>query len=200
MNKEVNNDNKKRNKKAIYVVLIGLILFNLIFWYGFFIFGYGSRFNDGGAKTNTVIQTGVLDLEIKGGNAIKINNAKILNQDEINTKSSKFNFKVYHSSKSTVDNAIYYINLSDIKMTNNLKSKYFNWSLQNNGKVLAQGTFAKLNGNNIKLNEDGIILPKENTDNLTLTLWLVNDLNVNQNDLLHGNFSANITMESYVYN
>ncbi len=196
-------EKKQKNVKLISLCSILILLLAVIIGFSYAYF-QNILVNDN--PTETKIKSPVLDLDITGlsNDYIELSNASLINPEDTQTKASEYSFEISHTKFSNVDAAIYYLNLTDIQISDNLKSSYFKWSLeQNNTKDIDNqniitGDFSQIEDNYLKLNKKAFVLPNENTDTYTLKIWLENDPNVNQNDLLNGNFSAKLTLEGYV--
>ena len=196
-------EKKQKNVKLISLCSILILLLAVIIGFSYAYF-QNLLVNDN--PTETKIKSPVLDLDITGlsNDYIELSNASLINPEDTQTKASEYSFEISHTKFSNVDAAIYYLNLTDIQISDNLKSSYFKWSLeQNNTKDIDNqniitGDFSQIEDNYLKLNKKAFVLPNENTDTYTLKIWLENDPNVNQNDLLNGNFSAKLTLEGYV--
>lgn len=166
-----------------------------------------------GDSTKTELKAGKLDIDTNLNNTNRINNPKIglIDRTEKETKAEKVSFYINNTSLSTVD-AKYFIYLKDIELSKNLYSEYFKWELVKNGEVIENGDFknairidevspteeknAITTVEEMTINQEAIVLNKNNTDNLIFRVWLENDENINQIDLTNGSFSGRLYLDA----
>ena len=200
------NENKKNFFKVL-VLVVALIILGVSVTYAYF-----TSLITGDAE-ETSAQAGNLQIETNLETVAEINNTKLrlINSTDIEANAENVSFYVKNTSTSTV-NADYFIYLTDITLSKNLYSNYFKWQLLKDDEILASGDFASVDRTdtpqtdeannvtttieNIQLNTEAIRLPVNTTQNLSLRMWLENDENVNQINLINGNFSGKLYLEA----
>ena len=87
---------------------------------------------------------------------------------------------------------LYNIFITELNISDNLKSSYLKWSLYNGDTSVASGTFENI-GTKTTLNlKENITINKGSTDSYVLYIWLSNDPVNNQTQLLNGSFSGKV--------
>ena len=116
----------------------------------------------------------------------------LINDSEITTTAEHTDFSVTLPSDAKVNSALYNIFITELNISDNLKSPYLKWSLYNGGTSVASGTFENI-GTKTTLNlKENITINKGSTDSYVLYIWLSNDPNNNQTQLLNGSFSGKV--------
>lgn len=192
------------NKNKYDILKIGVIIL-LIFvgtiglTYGYFV----KTVKTDGKRTKTKIVTGMLDVDFATSEYINNQNTKLVNDAAVLLDGEKSSFSVSRSTKSTVDSLYYDVYMSDIQISSSLKSPYFKWRLYDSEtpsvetQPIATGTFKNIgNKTEIKMNQARIYLPEGETQHYSLYIWLSNDEENIQNELLNGTFSAKIRIEA----
>lgn len=196
----------KENKKNIAIstdskllwwavaLVVLLIIIAISFTYAYF----SRNVTQTGDDSSTNMQTGVLAVDFVTGEYIANTNAMLIYDDEAYQKADKSIFSVERSELNTVERVYYTLDLVDISITDNLKSKYLKWRLYETQEItetteaLSEGDFLDIVDNKIALYSTKIPLAKNAKHNFTLLIWLSNDDETNQNDLLQGTISAKI--------
>lgn len=212
--------NDKKNTKSyltkMIILIISFIVIGISGTYAYF------TMTTVGNPTETRATAGVFKVISSLENANAINNTRLRLIDNVDkeTKAEKVTFTVTSLPESTVD-ARYYIRLKNIEISKNLYSSYMKWEIaKTTGEVLAKGDFSQLSRdgeplaneeNNVLTNakdldlttstqtttgEDGLVLVKKTQETLLFRIWLENDPNINQIDLMEGNFSGKLFLEA----
>jgi len=153
-----------------------------------------------GDDTETNITTGLLNVDFLTSQYITNSNAILIEDKDAYNLADKSNFSVERSENNTVEEVYYTLKLSNIEITDNLKSHYFKWRLYETADVtkdtqaLSEGDFTTINtdNNTLSLYDVKIPLAKDAVDEFTLIIWLSNDENKNQTELLKGSFNAKV--------
>ena len=100
---------------------------------------YAMFFNTSNSDNSTKL--GNLDVEYVDGDEVTIDNLLPINNDEVEEKSSVFNFSVENKGNSY---AYYDIKLVDINLPLALKDENFKWRLLSNDELINEGNFHEL--------------------------------------------------------
>ena len=120
--------------------------------------------------------------------------AGLVSDADILTEADYTQFSVTLPSTAKVDSATYTLYLTELTITDNLKSNYVKWALYdgNGTSEITNGTFLNATTGTDLTIDTGISISKGETDSYRLYIWLSNDENVNQIDLLNGSLSAKV--------
>lgn len=188
----ISTDNKLLWWAVALVVL--LIIIAISFTYAYF----SKNVTQTGEDPSTNMETGLLDVDFLTSEYIANTNAMLIYDNEAYKEADKSIFSVARSELNTVERVYYTLELVDISITENLKSKYLKWRLYETTDItetteaLSEGDFLDIVDNKISLYDTKIPLAKNATHNFTLLIWLSNDDANNQNELLEGTVSAKI--------
>ncbi len=208
MEENKNNSTSKRNLLAALILTFAFIIIGVSGSYAYFVNAV-KEVNPGNQGVS--VQSGELTLNFATVNSKYINatSAKLINDSDIATSNDYTSFSVTLPGDAKVGKASYDLFLTDIKMTSNFKSTYLKWALYNSSDVkVADGNFNGVTlsstadsegyytASNIILKSGIDITKGENntstTNSYKLYIWLSNDSNVQQNDLLNGKLSAKV--------
>jgi len=193
------NDNKLLFWSVILVCLLIVLAISLTYAY------FTRSLNIVGEDPETIVETGKLDVDFQTSEYITNTNAVLINDEDAYLNADKTIFSVARSEFNTVEYVYYTLQLKNISISDNLKSSYLKWKLYETADITAEtealssGDFTSLDCEEddegvetctMSLYDTKIPLAKNVTDDFTLIIWLSNDENKNQNDLLQGNFSA----------
>jgi len=177
-----------------------------------FTYAYFSRsISTNGKNTETVVETGLLDIDFATSAYITNSNATLINDDNAYLDADRTVFSVARSKLNTVEYVYYTLQLVDIDISSNLKSLYLKWSLYETTDItsettpLSSGDFSELECFDdeeenevctLSLYDTKIPLAKNVTDDFTLIIWLSNDENKNQTELLKGEISGRVQVSA----
>jgi len=192
---DIKKETKKESKKFIILLVLGLgilIALSVGFTYAYYVFS--GNFTSGDTTTAATFD---IETTLDSTAAISNTNMMIIDEADIATKADKFSFTIKNANSSTV-NGNFLINLIDINISDNLYDSAFKWQLLNGATVVASGNFSTLakTATTLTLNSTAINLAPGISQNLTLRIWLQNDPNNNQMQLINGSFQARITVEA----
>lgn len=188
------NKDKKTLLWSIFVVCVIMII-GIFATYAYFT----RNFIGGNKNVLTNVDTGKLDIDFETSEYIDAK-GYLISEDDYLDQAGSTKFSVAKSSNSTVTHDVYFdISLTDITITNNFKSAYLVWKLvEDESTVVASGNFSNIGSNtSIKLTNSSILL--DEIKNYSVYVFLKNDVNVNQLDLLNGTFAAKVVVDSYVH-
>lgn len=171
------------------VITVSLIVIGISMSYAYF----ANRVEEiNPEKKGVTISSGNLDMTFATSATINATAAGLVNDTDITTKAEHTNFSITLPSTAKVASATYNLYLTDLNISNNLKSPYLKWSLYKNNTKVVDGNFASI-GTSTTLNlETAVTISKGTTNDYILYIWLSNDPNVNQTSLLSGTFSGKV--------
>lgn len=207
--------NSKKNFARVMILVMALIVLGISGTYAY----YTSTITGNAVKTTASSGKIEITSSLETANAIQNTKIALINEDEISTKAEKLNFDINNTSNSTLDGK-YFVYLKNSKLSKNLYSEYFKWSLINkdcdettNNCTLASGSFANARRtdtpladeaenvvttiDNIQLNSTAIEIDKNSTQNLEFRLWIQNDPDNNQIALTEGYFEGKLYIEAF---
>lgn len=171
------------------VITVSLIVIGISMSYAYFA-NRVEEINPG--NKGVTISSGNLDMTFATSATINATAAGLVNDTDITTKAEHTNFSITLPSDAKVASATYNLYLTELNISDNLKSKYLKWNLYKSGTSVANGTFENI-GTNTTLNlETAVTISKGTTNDYVLYIWLSNDPDVNQTSLLSGTFSGKV--------
>ena len=211
---------EKQNKSQyvkVTILVVALIVLAFSSTYAYF----ASTINEP-SITSATSATFEVESTLDTSSAIHNKRMVLIEKDEIPTKADSLEFTVTSKETSNVDGQLT-ITLTDIQISKNLKSKYFNWELlkkEQNSETLtevAKGTFESVTEKSgttvtspegtdpektlvaledIKLGENPIPFKQKETTTFVFRLYLLNNPNENQISLTEGSFSGRLYLEA----
>lgn len=194
---KVDTNDKANESKALLIAVVfvcTLIVCAISFTYAYF----GKNITQTGNDPKTDVATGILDVNFETSQYISNLDAKLISDEEAYSLADKTIFSVSRSEANTAKRVYYTLSLVDINITDNLKSPYLKWSLYETTDItqdtepLSSGTFEDLSGNVLSLYDTKIPLAETAVDDFVLLIWLSNDVDKNQTELLEGTISAKV--------
>ncbi len=183
------DENKINTKMIIMVALVTVVVLAIGTTYAYFTANV-----QGNDDANPVkVTTGKLIIDFTSSAYISNTNGQLLTSENYKNNADKNTFTVKHNSNSTAA-ATYSLQLSDISITDNFKTKDFKWELEKDGSQVSSGDFSTLSGTTMALTSEQS-LPLEQEDNYTLRVWLQEN-GSNQAELSEGSFSAKIELNA----
>ena len=203
-NPENTKDNtKKRIILGSLIIVMSIVIIGLSISYAYYL-NTIEEVNPENQGTN--ITSGKLSMNFATSRYINATAAGLIDdEDVLDPSNNNFTqFSVSFADDNSVDSATYNLYLTEISMTQNFKNEDVKWALYNSSDVqVASGNFSKANlsstangdgtynADNITLKNDITISPGT-TNSYKLYIWLSNDDQTNQIDLLNGTLNAKV--------
>ena len=203
-NPENTKDNtKKRIILGSLIIVMSIVIIGLSISYAYYL-NTIEEVNPENQGTN--ITSGKLSMNFATSQHIKATAAGLIDDDDVLDPSNNnfTKFSVSFAEDNSVDSATYNLYLTEISMTQNFKNKDVKWALYNSSnELIANGNFSSAtlsstangdgtyNADNITLKNDITISPGT-TNSYKLYIWLSNDDQTNQIDLLNGTLNAKV--------
>ena len=203
-NPENTKDNtKKRIILGSLIIVMSIVIIGLSISYAYYL-NTIEEVNPENQGTN--ITSGKLSMNFATSQYIKATAAGLIDDDDVLDPSNNnfTQFSVSFAEDNSVDSATYNLYLTEISMTQNFKNEDVKWALYNSSDVqVANGNFSAAtlsstangdgtyNADNITLKNDITISPGT-TNSYKLYIWLSNDDQTNQIDLLNGTLNAKV--------
>lgn len=203
-NPENTKDNtKKRIILGSLIIVMSIVIIGLSISYAYYL-NTIEEVNPENQGTN--ITSGKLSMNFATSQYINATAAGLIDdEDVLDPSNNNFTqFSVSFADDNSVDSATYNLYLTEISMTQNFKNEDVKWALYNSSDVqVANGNFSTAtlsstanddgtyNADNITLKNDITISPGT-TNSYKLYIWLSNDDQTNQIDLLNGTLNAKV--------
>lgn len=187
----VENNAKKRLILASLIIVMSIIIIGLSLSYAYYL-NQVVEVNPDNQKAS--ITSGELTMNFATERVINAISAGLVSDTDILTEADYTQFSVTLPSTAKVDSATYTLYLTELTITDNLRSNYVKWALYdgNGTSEITNGTFLNATTGTDLTIDTGISISKGETDSYRLYIWLSNDENVNQIDLLNGSLSAKV--------
>lgn len=190
-NIETKDNTKKRLVLASLIIVMSIVIIGISLSYAYYL-NTVEEVNPSNQGAN--ITSGELTMNFATDRYINANSASLINDTEITTKADYTSFSVTLPSEADSDTATYSLYLTELTITDNLKSNYVKWALYDGAgtSMITSGDFTNATtGTNLTL-KDSITINKGETNSYRLYIWLSNDQNNNQIDLLNGSLTAKV--------
>ena len=203
-NPENTKDNtKKRIILGSLIIVMSIVIIGLSISYAYYL-NTIEEVNPENQGTN--ITSGKLSMNFATSRYINATAAGLIDDDDVLDPSNNnfTKFSVSFANDNSVDSATYNLYLTEISMTQNFKNEDVKWALYNSSnELIANGNFSSAtlsstangdgtyNADNITLKNDITISPGT-TNSYKLYIWLSNDDQTNQIDLLNGTLNAKV--------
>ena len=203
-NPENTKDNtKKRIILGSLIIVMSIVIIGLSISYAYYL-NTIEEVNPENQGTN--ITSGKLSMNFATSRNINATAAGLIDDDDVLDPSNNnfTQFSVSFAEDNSVDSATYNLYLTEISMTQNFKNEDVKWALYNlSNELIANGNFSSAtlsstangdgtyNADNITLKNDITISPGT-TNSYKLYIWLSNDDQTNQIDLLNGTLNAKV--------
>ncbi len=185
------DNSKKRITLAALIIVVSVIIIGMSLSYAYYV----NTIQEVRPENQGVnITSGELTMNLTTSEYIAANSASLINDADVTRDADYTSFSVTLPSDADADSATYSLYLTELTITDNLKSKYVKWALYNadGTSMITSGDFQNANrGTNLTL-QDGISIAKGETNSYRLYIWLSNDPDVNQISLLNGSLSAKV--------
>lgn len=190
-NVEQKDNTKKRLILASLIIVMSIIIIGISVSYAYYL-NTVEEVNPGNQGTN--ITSGELTMNFTTERLINASGASLINDNDVLTEGDYTAFSVTLPADADAATATYNLFLTELTISDNLKSPYVKWALYNGAGTseIASGDFASATtGTNLAL-QNGISINKGETASYRLYIWLSNDPDVNQIELLNGSLSAKV--------
>lgn len=203
-NPENTKDNtKKRIILGSLIIVMSIVIIGLSISYAYYL-NTIEEVNPENQGTN--ITSGKLSMNFATSRYINATAAGLIDdEDVLDPSNNNFTqFSVSFADDNSVDSATYNLYLTEISMTQNFKNEDVKWALYNSSDVqVASGDFSAANLSSTA-NDDGtynadditlassVTITPGTTNSYKLYIWLSNDSQTNQIDLLNGSLSAKV--------
>ena len=203
-NPENTKDNtKKRIILGSLIIVMSIVIIGLSISYAYYL-NTIEEVNPENQGTN--ITSGKLSMNFATSQYINATAAGLIDdEDVLDPSNNNFTqFSVSFADDNSVDSATYNLYLTEISMTQNFKNEDVKWALYNSSDVqVANGNFSTATLSSTA-NDDGtynaddialasnISISPGTTNSYKLYIWLSNDSQTNQIDLLNGSLSAKV--------
>jgi len=178
-----------KNKVSVIVAIITVVIFCVGITYAYFT---ATVTGNEDAKS-TRVTSGKLIIDFETTEYINNLTGELIKDSQKEDLADYSNFTVKHNVESK-NKADYTLSLTDIEISDNLKSADFKWELVKNNTVINSGDFSSIgNSTSLNLTLDMQRLEVNQTDNYTFRIWL-SETNVDQSNLYNGTFSAKIAL------
>ena len=191
-----------RNKKLLILSITAVALLTLTLGVSYAYFTATVTGNDSAVVTKIV--AGILDVDFTITDRISNDNILLIKDEKREEKAETLDFTVSNNGRGTLD-AVYYVYLTDLNITNNLKSQDFKWELIKNDDTVFTGNFSSAETNTdftiTSETNNGIVIPVKQElsvgqiDRYKLRIWL-SEKEEDQNSLLNGTFSGKVRVTS----
>lgn len=185
----------KKFKFPIRICIFALSLFVLSFSVSYSFFTTVPQINNPENATSHVA-TDYLDFDFGTTEYINNENITLVKPENVATEASKTVFNVARKAGSRYE-IKYNIYLTDLTISDNLKSEDFKWDLLQNGTSIYSGNFAATETNELfMLTPEPLLTDNDTSKSYELRIWL-EESNVDQANLLNGTFSAKVGIDVY---
>ncbi len=186
--------NKNQGSTKAYVlgaliITVSLVIIGVSMSYAYFV----NRIEEVNPDNKDVrIYSGDLVMNFASTRTINATAVGLINDSDITTTAEHTDFSVTLPSDAKVDSALYNIFITELNISDNLKSPYLKWSLYNGEASVASGNFEDVGTKTTMNLKENITINKGATDSYVLYIWLSNDPDNNQTQLLNGSFSGKV--------
>lgn len=185
------NNTKKRIILGSLIVVVSIVIIGISLSYAYYL-NTVKEINP--ENQGTSITSGELTMNLASEKYITASGASLINDADVLTQADYTSFSVTLPSDADAPNASYSLYLTDLTITDNLKRPYVKWALYNadgTEKIASSDFTSATSGTNLTL-KDNITITKGKTDSYRLYIWLSNDTQKNQIDLLEGSLSVKV--------
>ncbi len=186
---------EKKFKFPMRLCIFALSLFVLSFSVSYSFFTTVPQINNP-EKATSHVATDYLDFDFGTSEYINNENISLVKPENVAVEADKTVFNVARKAGSRYD-IKYNIYLTDLTISDNLKSSDFKWDLLQNGTSIYSGNFVSAESNEIfMLTAEPLLTNTDASKSYELRIWL-EESNVDQASLLNGIFSAKVGIDVY---
>ena len=181
---------EKTNKKLpVIIAAVTIVVYCIGIAYAYFT----ARISGNDTASSATVTVGKLMIDFDTTEYISNQYGELIQDSEKESKADANKFSVKHSVDSNIK-ADYTLSLTDIRISDNLKSSDFKWELVKNDTVLSSGNFSDIGtSTTLNLTPNYQRLEVNNTDKYIFRIWL-SETDVDQSSLYNGTFSAKISL------
>ena len=187
-----NQDNsKKRIMLGALIIVVSIIIIGASLSYAYYL-NTVEEINPGNQGTN--LTSGELTMNLETTQTINVNNASLIDESNVTTDADYTAFSITLPESAHAASATYSLYLTELTISDNLKDSNVKWALYDGAgtSVIVSGDFTNAtSGQNLVLDDD-ISISRGTTTAYRLYIWLNNDPNNNQTELLNGSLSAKV--------
>ena len=165
------------------LTMFALMLSSSYAWYSF---------NNASTAFNASTDNESIDVIYKNNNYISTITAVPISSDEVEEKSEKNNFSININNQNLEEEIVVSISLTSIVIDNALKNNNFRYELLYNNKIVSNGNFSNVVGDNFNILK-GITLNNFDDNDFELRVYLLDD-GSSQNSLMSKTFKAVISV------
>lgn len=185
----------RRVKFPVRLCIFALSLFVLSFSVSYSFFTTVPQINNPENAT-TLVTTDYLDFDFGTTEYINNENLVLLKRENVATDADKTVFNVARKAGSNYD-IKYNIYLTELNISDNLKSEDFKWDLLQNGVSIYSGSFLAAESNEMfTLTADPLVINNDASKSYELRVWL-EESEFDQASLLNGSFSAKVAIDVF---
>lgn len=186
---------EKKFKFPMRLCIFALSLFVLSFSVSYSFFTTVPQINNPENAT-THVATDYLDFDFGTTEYINNTDIKLIKPANVATEADKTIFNVARKAGSKFE-IKYNIYLTDLTISDNLKSADFKWDLLQNGTSVYSGNFSTAESNEIfMLTAEPLLTNNDTSKSYELRIWL-EETDKDQIGLLDGSFSAKVGIDVY---
>lgn len=185
----------KKFKFPVRICVFALSLFILSFSVSYSFFTTVPQISNPENATSHVT-TDYLDFDFGTTEYINNENMVLLKRENVATEADKTVFNVARKPGSNYD-IKYNIYLTELSISDNLKSEDFKWDLLQNGVSIYNGSFVAAESNQMfTLTAEPLVINNDASKSYELRVWF-EESDVDQTSLLNGTFSAKVAIDVY---
>lgn len=144
----------------------------------------------------TNVTTDYLDVNFTTSSYINNDNLVLIKPENVATQAERTTFNIGKKDGITY-NIKYNIYLTDITISDNMKTEDFKWELLQNDSPVYSGTFVNAEtGKDLMLTTNPLVLSTETNANYELRIWL-EETDIDQSELFNGSVSAKVGVDVY---
>ena len=183
-------------KISIRTLVFVISLFTLAFSGTYSYFSVTTNYATTEEERTTYVTTDYLDVDFTTDEYINNTSLMLISNDDVATKAEKTKFTI--AKKDGKSYAIKYnIYLTELNISDNLKSSDFKWDLLQNGVSIYSSSFeGAVTGDTFMLTAEPLLLSTDVSASYELRVWLEETTN-DQIELLNGEFSAKVAIDVY---
>ena len=179
----------KQRNFILYLSLI-IIIISVAFTISYAYLKANVTGNDTATTTN--VTSGTLDITFATSAYINNNNLLLISDSDAATKAEQTSFTI-DNTKSNISGK-YTLSLTELSISDNLKSNDFKWELLKNDSTINSGNFSTaVTANDFNLTSSNQTITPGTTDSYKLRIWL-SETTSDQLSLTNGSFSAKVKM------
>lgn len=187
---------KQNFKFPLRMCLFIMSLFVLSFSASYSYFSVTPNYATDEEERTTVVTTDYLDVNFTTSQYINNTNLLLVKPESVVNDAEKTTFNIAKKNGSTY-NIKYNIYLTDLVISDNMKTADFKWDLLQNGVSIYSGNFVGAStGDIFMLTAEPLLLSNETSASYELRVWL-EETDSDQSSLFNGSFKAKVGIDVY---